>query len=216
MANSSYGNLANFRQEIAVLQETINKYGHDVKIIDFQPDAIAKGYKIWTVDKFIHPRRLAVTIKNYKSYINLPVFFDWEWGGRLSASKASKLGKTKCTEICNAFCKVIKDAGYDTGVYASLSVFNGYLNPSSIDDKYLIWVAQYNNTCSYTRKKYMWQYSSSGSVKGLSGRIDMNYLYGDTPTPSPAPQPITPGNIKVDGIWGADTTRKIQEKFRKK
>ena len=78
------------------------------------------------------------TIKKYKSYINLPVFFDWEWGGRLSASKASKLGKTKCTEICNAFCKVIKDAGYDTGVYASLSVFNGYLNPSSIDDKYLI------------------------------------------------------------------------------
>lgn len=153
------------------------------------------------------------TIKKYKNYINLPVFFDWEWGGRLSASKASKLGKTKCTEICNAFCKVIKDAGYDTGVYASLSVFNGYLNPSSIDDKYLIWVAQYNNTCSYTRKKYMWQYSSSGSVKGLSGRIDMNYLYGDTPTPAPAPQPIIPGTIKVDGSWGADTTRKIQEKF---
>ena len=153
------------------------------------------------------------TIKKYKSYINLPVFFDWEWGGRLSASKASKLGKSKCTEICNAFCKVIKDAGYDTGVYASLSVFNGYLNPSSIDDKYLIWVAQYNNTCSYTRKKYMWQYSSSGSVKGLSGRIDMNYLYGDTPTPAPVPQPIIPGAIKVDGIWGADTTRKIQEKF---
>ena len=48
----------------------------------------------------------------------------------------------------------------------------------------------------------MWQYSSSGSVKGLSGRIDMNYLYGDipTPTPAPAPQPIAPGTIKVDGI----------------
>ena len=59
----------------------------------------------------------------------------------------------------------------------------------------------------------MWQYSSSGSVKGLSGRIDMNYLYGDTPTPAPAPQPIIPGTIKVDGIWGADTTRKIQGKF---
>ena len=59
----------------------------------------------------------------------------------------------------------------------------------------------------------MWQYSSSGSVKGLSGRIDMNYLYGDTPTSTPAPQPITPGNIKVDGSWGADTTRKVQEKF---
>lgn len=148
-------------------------------------------------------------IAPYRDKINLPVFFDWEWGGRLSAKKASSLGKSKCTEICNAFCKVIKDAGYKTGVYASLSVFNGYLNPSSIDDKYLIWVAQYNSSCSYTRQKYMWQYSSSGSVPGLSGRIDMNYLYGSSPTP-PAPQPIVPGQITVDGKWGADTTRKLQ------
>lgn len=149
------------------------------------------------------------TIGNYKSYINLPVFFDWEWGGRLNASKASKLGKSKCTDICNTFCKTIKSAGYDTGVYASLNVFNGYLNPSSIDDKYKIWVAQYNGTCTYNRSKYMWQYSSSGRVNGISGRIDMNYLYGET-TPTLA---VIPNNddLVVDGMWGADTTRKLQK-----
>ena len=31
----------------------------------------------------------------------------------------------------------------------------------------------------------MWQYSSSGSVKGLPGRIDMNWWYGYNPKPSP-------------------------------
>ena len=45
----------------------------------------------------------------------------------------------------------------------------------------------------------MWQYSSSGRVKGLSGRIDMDYLYGDIPMPTPAPKPVIPVAIKVDG-----------------
>ena len=152
------------------------------------------------------------TIKNYRNSITLPVFFDWEWGGRLNASKASKLGKTTCTNICNAFCKEIKSAGYDTGVYASLSVFNGYLNPSSIDDKYKIWVAQYNGTCTYNRSKYMWQYSSSGRVNGISGRIDMNYLYGST-TPTLAVIPNS-DDLVVDGMWGADTTRKLQKMLK--
>lgn len=131
-------------------------------------------------------------IKDYKTYITLPVFFDWEWGGRLSAKKANSLGKQKCTDICNAFCKVIADAGYKAGVYASLNVFQGYLYPAQIDNKYLIWVAQYNSKCSYDRKKYMWQYTSSGKVNGINGRVDMNYLYGDTPTPpSPTAKPYT-------------------------
>ena len=117
-------------------------------------------------------------IKAYKTYINLPVFFDYEWGGRLCAKKANSLGKQKCTDICNAFCSIIKNAGYQTGVYASLSVFQGYLYPAQIEDKYLIWLAQYNSKCTYDRKKYMWQYTSSGKVNGISGRVDMNYLYG--------------------------------------
>lgn len=118
------------------------------------------------------------TIKPYKSYIDMEVWFDWEFGGRLSAYMAAKLGKKKCGKIVDAFCNTIKKGGYKTGVYANLSTLNAYL-PSDLYKRWDIWVAQYNSKCNYKHKHKMWQYSSGGSVKGISGRIDMNYYYGE-------------------------------------
>lgn len=123
------------------------------------------------------------TISKYRTWITLPVFFDWEFGGRLNAGVARKMGKQRCRQICDAFCRTIRQAGYRAGVYANLSTLNGYI----ADDLYKswpIWVAQYAKKCDYRHPVYMWQYSSSGKVPGLSGRIDMNYIYNDDePTP---------------------------------
>ena len=124
------------------------------------------------------------TIGKYKAYIQAPVFFDWEFGGRLSSYKAKKLGKAKCGQICDAFCNTIKNAGYRTGVYANLSTLNAYL-PSELYKRWGIWVAQYHSRCDYKHAHVAWQYSSSGSVKGISGRIDMNWWYGSDPEPVP-------------------------------
>lgn len=123
-------------------------------------------------------------LKPYKAYITMPVYFDWEFGGRLSSSKAKKKGKAGCGRICDAFCKRIKQAGYKTGVYANLSTLNAYL-PSDLYKDWGIWVAQYHSRCDYKHPHEMWQYSSSGKVSGLSGRIDMNYWYGSNPEPVP-------------------------------
>lgn len=124
------------------------------------------------------------TIAQYKEYISLPVWFDWEFGGRLSAYIARKRGKDGCKLICSAFCNTIKKAGYKTGVYANLSTLNAYL-PSDLYKTWDIWVAQYHSRCDYKHPYKMWQYTSSGKVAGLSGRIDMNYLYKDAPEPEP-------------------------------
>ena len=105
--------------------------------------------------------------------IKLPVAFDWEFGGRLNAKVAKKNGKAGNKKICNAFCKIIKDAGYDVMVYANLSTFNNDIE-DDIYKSWKIWIAQYNKTCDYKHKYYLWQYTSSGKVDGLSGRIDMN------------------------------------------
>lgn len=131
------------------------------------------------------------TIKPYKSYIDMEVWFDWEFGGRLSAYKAAKLGKEKCGKIVDAFCNTIKQGGFKTGVYANLSTLNGYL-PSDLYKRWDIWVAQYNSKCNYKHPHKMWQYSSSGSVKGISGRIDMNYYYGEY---KPAPKTAYKGDF---------------------
>lgn len=107
-----------------------------------------------------------------KNMITLPVVIDWEFGGRLNSSVAKKLGRAKCTEIIEAFCKVVISYGLTPMVYANYSTFSSYLNTDGIRSKYKIWLAQYASkpsmSCDY------WQYTSSGSVKGINGRVDMN------------------------------------------
>lgn len=117
------------------------------------------------------------TVSKYRTWITLPIWFDYEFGGRLNAGVARKMGKQRCKQICDAFCRTIRQAGYKAGVYANLSTLNGYI----ADDLYKswpIWVAQYARKCDYKHPYMMWQYSSSGKVAGIPGRIDMNYLYG--------------------------------------
>ena len=123
-------------------------------------------------------------IARYRDYITLPVFIDWEFYKRLNSSVASKLGKQRCGAICETFCRTVKMAGYKTGVYANLSTLNAFL-PSDLYKRTLIWCAQYANRCDYKHDLYMWQYSSSGRVSGIPGRIDMDYLYGTDPKPVP-------------------------------
>ena len=124
------------------------------------------------------------TIKPYKEHISLPVAFDTEFGGRLNSYVARKMGKQRYKQVCDAFCMKILGAGYTPMVYANLSTLTGYI----ADDIYrywLIWVAQYNKSCQYKHPYYMWQYSSSGKVVGLDGRIDMNNLYGQSGISTP-------------------------------
>lgn len=117
-------------------------------------------------------------LKPYKRWITLPVAFDWEFGGRLNSSVARKMGKQRCKQICDAFCREVRGAGYQPMVYANLSTLNGYI-AEPIWQSWKIWVAQYAKKCDYRHEKYMWQYTSSGTVKGIPGKVDLNYLYND-------------------------------------
>ena len=100
-----------------------------------------------------------------------PTFYvvcDFEYGGRLN----SKIGK-KASDIANAFCDVVKSHGYQPCIYANTSTLNSNLtNP-----KYPVWVAQYASSCTYKKPKVMWQYTSSGKVDGVNGKVDLSYVY---------------------------------------
>lgn len=119
-------------------------------------------------------------LEPYKRKITLPVAFDWEFGGRLNAARARKMGKQRCKQICDAFCRTIRSAGYTPMVYANLSTLNGYI-AEDIYKTWKIWVAQYAKKCDYRHDFYMWQYTSSGTVSGISGKVDLSYLYRDDP-----------------------------------
>ena len=136
------------------------------------------------------------TIRMYGSKLQLPVVFDWEFGGRLSAGVAKRIGKQRCKHICEAFCRTIKIAGYEPMVYANLSTLTGYI-ASDIYKTRKIWVAQYASRCDYKHPMYAWQYTSGGSVSGIQGRVDMNHVYGDTEQKQPEKLTTYPGKLPV-------------------
>lgn len=103
-----------------------------------------------------------------------PVFFDLEEKKQLSK------GKPFCSSLVNAFCNKVENAGYFTGLYMSRSPLHTCIEPE-IASKYTLWVAEYNNRCSYDGSIGMWQYSNKGRVNGISGNVDLDYAYVDYP-----------------------------------
>lgn len=101
--------------------------------------------------------------------VNYPVVFDIE-------DKCHKnLSDQQLIDIINAFCTVIDGAGYYPMVYSNKNMFAQKLSIVGWDK----WVAQYNDNCEYNNNVCFWQYSSSGSVNGVNGRVDVNYQYKD-------------------------------------
>lgn len=108
--------------------------------------------------------------------VTLPLYIDTEY---LKDGRHNELTKEERTEIVLAFCKRIEEAGYKAGVYASLSWF---YNQLKVEDllHYSIWIAQYNDICDFKYKYDLWQYTSSGRVDGINGRVDLN-KFGSIP-----------------------------------
>ena len=100
----------------------------------------------------------------------LGVYYDTEsvGGGRAHALSAAE--RTACAV---AFCETIRSAVYSAGVYSYASWCYNALNFGNIS-KYNIWIAQYRDTLSFSYKHNIWQYTGSGSVKGISKPVDMN------------------------------------------
>lgn len=117
-------------------------------------------------------------LNKYKSMITLPVAYDYETGGRLSARVMKKAGNASC----KAYCDYIKSAGYTPMVYANYTTLTNYLDYRMLQSKYPIWLANYTTSgkaTTYPGSYCMWQYSSSGKVNGLSGSIDINYIFNN-------------------------------------
>ncbi|MDE6618880.1 MAG: hypothetical protein K2K74_00005, partial [Lachnospiraceae bacterium] len=106
--------------------------------------------------------------------IEYPVFIDIEGAG--GNGRADNLDAAARTEVANAFCQTIRNAGLDAGVYSSR---NWYYNNLIVDemDAPNIWLAEYRQTPLYEGRYDMWQYTSSGSVAGIEGRVDLNISY---------------------------------------
>lgn len=100
------------------------------------------------------------------------------------------MGK-RLADIINAYKAVIEVAGYEFGVYTGLSFYNSYIRPYAALIDASMWIARYPSSKkmkitvnpSVSKKPAIqhplwgWQYSSVGSIPGISGNVDLNIMY---------------------------------------
>ena len=105
--------------------------------------------------------------------LSFPIYYDME------ENSVASLGKTKIGKIAYKFMNTIKAQGYQTGVYANLNWWTNYIPNSVATDNYVFkWVARYNSYLGYKGAINMWQCTSVGKVKGISGNVDLNFWFG--------------------------------------
>lgn len=108
--------------------------------------------------------------------LQLPLYFDQEETSIPAASR---------TACAVAFLDYIRaNSPYLAGYYTYTAYFASVDIPAIQAHADTIWLADYRTNYDTTIPRDMHQYTSSGSVPGIAGRVDMNRLYRDFPNES--------------------------------
>lgn len=110
----------------------------------------------------------------------LTIWLDLEW------AEQRNLGKDKVTAIAKTYINTCREAGYTCHIYSNLDWFKNVYHATELKKLGCrFWIARYPAADTGIIKEHlkpnvgecMWQYSSKGSVDGISGNVDMNLLY---------------------------------------
>ena len=113
--------------------------------------------------------------------ISFPVVMDFEYastssgeGGRLYNAN---LSREEATTVCKAFASTVRNAGYRPMIYANKYMLRNRLNAGELSAVADIWLANYTSQTDYEGEYSCWQYTSSGYLNGISGRVDLDFWY---------------------------------------
>jgi GH25 family lysozyme M1 (1,4-beta-N-acetylmuramidase) len=109
--------------------------------------------------------------------VRFPVVFDMEEISGESA-RTDALTPAQVTRIAAAFCERIRQAGYIPMIYANPKWFVSRMELEKLE-AYDKWLAQYYKLPAYPYQFSIWQFSSTGSVAGIKGNVDMNLSFAD-------------------------------------
>lgn len=99
-----------------------------------------------------------------------PIFVDVEWNGFTS------IDRTALTNLVRRFMDIIDQKGYIPGWYSYTNFINSYLDASKLA-AYPLWVADYRSAVGFAGNYDIWQYTSTGTVDGVNGDVDLNRDY---------------------------------------
>ena len=107
--------------------------------------------------------------------LDYPLVYDWE---TISASGARTKGlsNTVLTDCAITFCNAVAQSGYTPMIYYNRPVGYQHYQLDRLT-AYDVWFAQYADKPSMYYNYRIWQYSDSGSVPGVKGKVDMNIAF---------------------------------------
>ena len=138
--------------------------------------------------------------------LDYPVCYDIE---QASADYIEKQGVSftpaLAKNVVKSFCDRIETKGYYAMFYTNRNFLDTYLG-TELSKRYAYWYARYADRFDGTDCG-IWQYTSTGSVPGITGNVDLdlgytnypsvikkaglNHLSASSPSPSPVPEYIT-------------------------
>lgn len=109
-------------------------------------------------------------------YLEYPIVLDLE-----DSTVLNRTTREKRTEIIQEYKKIVERAGYKFALYANKNWLENYIEPEALEDVD-IWLARWRSLdqgpgYSGPGNLTMWQYTSTGSVAGISGNVDRNVSY---------------------------------------
>lgn len=146
-------------------------------------------------------------VKPYK--LSYPIAFDFEYDSVDHASdKGVTVNKTLASSLARTFLNAIEAAGYYGILYANPNYLSAYFE-DDMPERYDIWLAKWPKEPDISVNPGpggMWQYTSSGAVDGINGRVDMNAAYYDYPAligqpAEPEPEPEKPEEEDKPMTW---------------
>ena len=118
-------------------------------------------------------------IKGYD--LTYPIAIDTEWSNSDKDGRADNISVEDRTAAIQGFVETIRNAGYTPIIYASKDWLKNQLDMSKLSG-HDVWLAHYvsgapENTSDYTGYYTIWQYTSEGSVNGITGNVDLDISY---------------------------------------
>ncbi len=157
-----YGSTGNMKQDAAVLSHYSGAKQAGLKVgVYFFSQAISAQEAIEEAEFLLD------IIGDFQ--LDMPVAYDWEYIS--DTARTANMDADTLTACADAFCRTIRDAGFQPMIYISENQNLLHLDQLA---QYPLWVALYDTGMTYPYKAAMWQYTNTGRIPGIAGNADIN------------------------------------------
>lgn len=116
-----------------------------------------------------------------KHKIELPIYFDFEYDSDdYARAHGINVSRETFCRFTEAFCKTIEQGGYYAAFYCNRDYLRNKVS-DSLRSRFDMWLADYSQPV-LMKDSHMVQYTDSGFIHGINGKVDLNLTDRDYPT----------------------------------